>query len=156
VENLTMKDEGDTADRDEKEAAESLRRALEGEPPTDEAAELVRLSDQIRASAGFAPPLDSDVRRSAIDDAIRRVGQRRKVKWAVGFLAAALAILALGLLVPLSSPPRGPSLPEHAYAAPTDELFDGPFPEDQSAADRADTILAARTRGYFAALAAGR
>ena len=78
------------------------------------------------------------------------------MRWAVAFVAAALAIPVLGLLVPLSSPPEGRALPSEAYAAATDALFSGPFPEDQTAADRVDTILAARTRGYFAALAGGR
>ena len=71
--------------------------------------------------------------------------------YATQLIAAAAILLALALLVPLASPRR--ALPDEAYAAPTDPLFEEPFSADQSPSERMDRIVAARTRGYFAALA---
>jgi hypothetical protein len=71
-------------------------------------------------------------------------------------LAAGLAAAVVGSLIVGRPHISTTTLPDEAYAAPTDQLFDGPFPEDQTAAERADLILAARTRGYFAGLAAER
>jgi len=151
---MTMHPDDDAA-REEIEAADLLRRALEGDPEARRAAPLVRVAEQARAAAGLAPPLDPRARDAHVETAIRRATARRRQRWAVAFAAAAVAVLVLGLLVPLASRPRAVP-PDDAFAAPTDALFDGPFPDRQSAAERMDTIVAARTRGYFAALAVRR
>ena len=140
----------------ELQAAEALRLALDGEGATGDAEDLARLAGRLRATAGIAEPLEPARRDAAVDAALAGASRRRFGRWAVALVAAAVAVLVLGLLVPLSRQSTSAELPAEAYASATDELFEGPFPDEQSPAARVDTILAARTRGYFAGLAAGR
>ena len=152
------------ASRAEVAAAADLERALGGGHPSSGAAELLRLFDRVRATAGPVEPLAPAAAESAVEAAIRtmsgRAGPRSRGRWpasrwvaGVATLAAAAAVLVI--VVPMATT-GGRELPPEAVVGPTDALFSGPFPEGQSAAERADTIVAARTRGYFAALAAGR
>lgn len=153
-----MSDERDReASPEETRAAEALRRALEGEPSKGEAADLARLAGRLQATMGVAARLEPSARKAAVEAALARATRRRWTRWTVALIAAAVAALVLGgLLVPLATRTRPGEPPAEAYAAPTDPVFEGPFSEDQSPAERVDMILAARTRGYFAGLAAGR
>lgn len=173
-----MTDHNDT----ERAAAEALRLALEGEAAegeaAEEAADLASLAERVRAAAGQARPLDDRARDQAVEAALSRMAPAepaapaerpsrrarpapRRPSWAVVALAAGLAAILVGSLLIIDRlaqderpEPIPIALPDEAYTGPTDPLFDGPFPEGQSPADRADRIVAARTRGYFAALAA--
>jgi hypothetical protein len=171
---LTMDDEKDR----EEAAADALRRGLDGETIEGEDRDLLLLARRIQASAGLAPPLDTGVRDEAIDRALERMSsrsatsaateprdarRRRWVVWAGEALAAACAVAVMGSAVVFyltrvvdASSAGLVALPETAYSSPTDALFDGPFPDDQTPAERVDRILEARTRGYFEALAARR
>ena len=164
-----MTNRDDAEDR----AASALARALEGDaggesPPSEddaEVGELVRLADRVRASAGFAPPLDPTVRDALVDAALDRAAPRRRgtLYWIAGAVAAAFVLFVVGILYTLGSGRSALTSvsgdlaaagagPRDAFAAPTDELFDEPFPEGQSPAERLDRIVEARTRGYFSAL----
>lgn len=155
---------------DEKRAAEALARALEestdGQEPEDVAdpdvADLLRVADRVRASGGLVEPLATNLRDSMVDQALGRATPQRSTTlyWIGGALAASVAACALGLIffaLPQSQSSTAMTAdafaaPLEAFAAPTDALFDGPFPDDQSAAERMDRIVGARTRGYFDAL----
>lgn len=158
-------------------AAEVLRRALEGERVDvgDEEGEILDVAQRIQAAAGRAAPLDDSVKAALLDAALQRapgppqvatvapIRSRSWLRWGAAAMAAAVAVLVMGSLMMLSqlriwtdssSVVVRLEAPAEALSAPTDAVFDGPFPEEQSAAERMDQILAARTRGYFSALAA--
>ncbi len=147
---------------EERRAAEALARALDGETIDDpEVVELFRVAESLRASAGLAEPLGAELRVSVVTDAVATFSPRRRsrMRWVVGGLIAASLLFALGLVGLFSASREQPSRVSvgsvsdaEAFVAPTDGLFDGPFPEGQSSAERADRIVAARTRGYFSAL----
>ncbi len=167
---------------EEVQAAEALRRALEGDGPDlgDEEGEIFEIAQRIQATAGRAAPLDPGVKAAALDAAIRKAAEdraperkervaarpaRRWLRWGAAALAAAVALFALGAVMMLARYGSGmwsgmagmtAELPMEIYSAPTDDVFDEPFPEGQSPAERMDQIVAARTRGYFSALAARR
>lgn len=141
---------------EETSEAEALRRALDGEPARGEAAELESLARMVRGAAGLEAPLGEATKRAALDGAFAGAARRRRARWLAGLAVAAAALVVLGLLVQLVRAPEPPTMDEAALAGPTDALFEGPFPEDQSPAERLDRIVAARTRGYFAALAVVR
>lgn len=145
---------------DEQRAAEALARALDesvgGQEPQEgdpDVADLLRLADRVRATGGLVEPLETKVRDSIVDQALEKATppRRRTLYWVAGALAASVAICVFGFLYSVIPQSQATTM-ESAYAAPTDALFEGPFPEDQSAAERMDLIVQARTRGYFDAL----
>lgn len=144
--------------------AEALARALErtggeGADEPAEVAELLRVAERVRAAGGQAPPLEPARRDAMLDEAVARLDARRRparLRAAIALAAAATILVAIGLFLVIRPGSGRAVLPAEALAAPTDALFDGPFPEDQSPADRVDRILQARTRGYFAAQIAAR
>jgi len=144
---------------EERARADALRRALDGAggeagERAGEVDALVRLAESLRAASGKAEPLEPGARTSIVDAALEVGLRKRRRAWRPAIVAAAAAVLlAVGGAYLLGAPSGG--LPEEAYSAPTDALFDAPFPEDQTAAERLDRIVSARTRGYFAALAEG-
>lgn len=151
---------------EERAAAAALARGLDaGETAADsELGELLRVAGRARAAAGLAHPLEPARREALVGEVIASVAQapsrpRRRLVL-VGAIAAAL-LVALGLVAlllarPKVTPPAVQIAQSDSRAAPTDALFDGPFPEDQRPSERMDRIVAARTRGYFSAQIAAR
>lgn len=150
---------------DELRLARALGDALDGAAGGEaETAALVAVVDRVRASSGLARPLSEEERDVLIDEAVEQTLQRPRSRWPSRIIpiavAAALVVCALGLIWLYQGPDSdGASITAsrlEGQVAPTDTLFDGPFPEDQSATERVDRIVSARTRGYFAALISER
>ena len=112
---------------EELEAAARLAAALERDP----AAEL------IRAGSGRAAPL-GEPRARALARAALAPRRRRRRLWMVALPLMAVAILLL--LVANSEQP----LPERLQARSAGLLVPGPFPTQQTAAERLDLVTADR------------
>ena len=167
------------ADEAEREAAAAFARALDGEAPrsaTDPHAPELEIAQLVRAAAGRAAPLGElrarGLARAAVEEArrgpiaaeaaanvVQPVQRRRSARrWVFASfgMAAAFAVVAGLALGTLSSrnarPPR-------LLARSAGLLVPGPFPAEQTAAQRLDVVTADRLvafREHRARSAAGR
>jgi hypothetical protein len=136
-----MIDDEDEPQREEREAAARLARALDGTEPADtpeaEAATLVR------AAAGRAAPLGELRARGLARAAVQAARPRRARRWPWA-LGAALAVLLLFVLVGR----RGDPWPARLRARSAGLLVPGPFPPTQTAAERLDLVAAERLMAF--------
>jgi hypothetical protein len=140
-----MIDDEDPPSPEELAAAEALRRALEGDRTGDDAE--ARTARLIAAAAGRAPRLGDVAARAIVVRAFAEVGSeprpakgpaRARRRWRMGgLLGAATAALVLAMLTT-------PRLPRRWQSRPGGLLVPGPFPPQQTAAQRLDLITTDR------------
>jgi hypothetical protein len=132
---------------EEMEAAAALAAALDGEGPPRAARHMPELeaASSIAAAAGREAPLGElralGLARAAVTESVRRRAarqRRRRWLWTSGAVAAAALVLILVSV-------RGDrALPPRLCSRPAGRLVPGPFPSEQSAAQRLDLVTADR------------
>jgi hypothetical protein len=140
-----MIDDEDPPSPEELAAAEALRRALEGDLTRDDTD--ARTARMIAAAAGRAPRLGDLAARAIVLRAFAEVGReqrpaagpaRARRRWRIsGLLGAATAAL---VLVTLATP----RVPRRWQSRPGGLLVPGPFPPQQTAAQRLDLVTTDR------------
>jgi hypothetical protein len=147
-------DEEKPATPEEEAAAAALAEALDGKLDGADPGDAVAIG-LIRAAAGKEAPLGElrarGIARAAVEEAKRRSlapvekpARRRVRSWTAGGFLAVAAAAALAVFLGARGMRSAPELPVELSSRTAGMLVPGPFPDEQTAAQRLDAVTADR------------